>query len=54
MHTGQITIDFFPQKIEAKDYNVTIDGQNFFDHAVKNNLSIYDNNQTIWNGQGDD
>ena len=31
-----------------------IDGQNFFDLPVKNNLIAYDNNRKITTGQGDD
>ena len=31
-----------------------IDGQNFFDHPVKNNMRIYDNIQKLVTGQGDD
>ena len=31
-----------------------IDGQNFFDQPVKNNLRTYDNVQKIMIGQGDD
>ena len=34
--------------VEIKDYNVMIDGQNFFDQPVKNSLITYDNI-----GQGD-
>ena len=30
-----------------------IDGQNFFDQPVKNNLRTYDNIRKIGNGQGD-
>ena len=31
-----------------------MDGQNFFDQPVKNNLRTYDNIQKIVTGQGDD
>ena len=31
-----------------------IDGRNFFDQPVKDNLKIYDNNRKIATGQGDD
>ena len=48
-HTG-----YFLPKVEIKDYNVMIDGQNFFDQPVKNNLRTYDNVQKIMIGQGDD
>ena len=31
-----------------------VDGRNFFDHPVKNDLRTYDNIQKIATGQGDD
>ena len=37
-----------------KDYNVMIDGQNFFNPPLKNNLRTNDIIQKITNGQGDD
>ena len=37
-----------------KDYNVMIDGQNFFDQTVKNDLRAFDNIPKIATGQGDD
>ena len=40
--------------VQIKDYNVLIDGQNFFNQPVKNNLIKYDNIQNITTGQGDD
>ena len=39
--------------VEILDYNVMIDGRNFFDQPVKNNLTTYDNIRTIAIGQGD-
>ena len=38
--------------VEIKDYNVTIDGQNFFDQPVKNDLRTYDNIWKIATSQG--
>ena len=35
-HTG-----YFLPKVEIKDYNVLIDGQNFFDQSLKNDLRTY-------------
>ena len=37
-----------------KNYNVMIDGQNFFDQPVRNNVITYDNIRNISTGQGDD
>ena len=42
---------FFP---EIKDYDLTIDGKNFWDQWVKNDLRTKDNIQRITTGQGDD
>ena len=40
--------------MEIKDYNVMINGRNFFNQTIKNDLTIYDNIQKIATGQGDD
>ena len=40
--------------MEIKDYNVMIDGRNFFDQSIKDDLEIYDNIRKIAMGQGDD
>ena len=37
-----------------KDYNVMIDGKNFFDRPLKNDLITYENIRKIVTGQGDD
>ena len=39
--------------MEIKDYNV-IDGRNFFDKPIRNDLKSYDNIRKIATGQGDD
>ena len=39
---------------ELKDYNVMIDGKNFFDKPIKNNKETYENIRKIATGQGDD
>ena len=44
---------YFPT-VEIKDYNVMIDGRNFFDQPIKNDLKAYDNIRKISAGQGDD
>ena len=44
---------YFPT-VEVKYYNVTIDGRNFLDHTVKNNLITYENIRKFAIGQGDD
>ena len=39
---------------DIKDYNVMIDGKNFFDQPVKNDKVTYENIRKIIIGQGDD
>ena len=40
--------------VEIKDYNIMINGENFFDQPVKNNKVTYENIRKIATGQGDD
>ena len=40
--------------VEIKDYNIVINGENFFDQPIKNNKITYDNITKIATGQGDD
>ena len=40
--------------VEIKDYNITINGENFFDQPIKNNKVTYENIRKIATGQGDD
>ena len=50
MLVEQVTRD---TQAEIKEYNVMIDGHNFFDQPVKNNLRTYDISK-IATGQGED
>ena len=45
---------YYLPNVEIKDYNVEIDGKNFFDQPVKNNKITYENITKIATGQGDD
>ena len=45
---------YYLPTVEIKGYNVKIDGKNFFDQPLKNNLRAYDNIRKIAIGQGDD
>ena len=45
---------YFVPSVEIKNYNVMIDGKNFFDQPVKNNKVTYKNIRKIATGQGDD
>ena len=40
--------------MKIKDYNVMIDGRNFFNQPVQNDLKRYDDIRKIATGQGDD
>ena len=40
--------------METEDYNVMINGRNFLDLPIKNDLKTYDNIRKIATGQGDD
>ena len=39
--------------VEIKDYNVMIDGKNFFDQPIKNDKVTYENIRKIYTGKGD-
>ena len=41
-------------KVEIKDYNITINGENVFDQPIKNKKITYDNIRKIARGYGDD
>ena len=44
---------YHPLTVEMKDYNVMINGQNFFNQPVKIKLRTYDNIRKIATGQED-
>ena len=46
--------EYYLPTVEIKDYNIMINGENFFDHPIKNNKITYDNIRNIATGQGDD
>ena len=45
---------YYLPKVEIKDYNVMIDGKNFFDQPINSDLKTYENIRKIATGQGDD
>ena len=45
---------YYIPNVEIKDYNVMIDGKNFFDQPIKNDKVTYENIRKIATGQGDD
>ena len=45
---------YYLSTVEIKDFNVMIDGRNFFDQPNENDLKTCDNIRKIVTGQGDD
>ena len=45
---------YYLPTVEIKDYNIMINGENFFDQPIKNNKVTYNNIRKIATGQGDD
>ena len=45
---------YYLPKLEIKDYNVMIDGKNFFDQPINGKLKTYENIIKIATGEGDD
>ena len=45
---------YYLPKVETKDYNVMIDGRNFFDQPINSMTKTYENIRKIAAGQGDD
>ena len=45
---------YYLPTVEIKEYNVLINGENFFDQTIKNNNVTYENIRKIATGQGDD
>ena len=47
-------LEYYLPKVEIKDFNVKIDGKNFFDQSINNDIKAYENIRKIATGQGDD
>ena len=45
---------YYLPNVEIKDYNIMINGENFFDQPIKNKKTTYENIRKIATGQGDD
>ena len=45
---------YFLPRVEITDYNVSIDGRNFYDQAIKDQIRKYDEISRIATGKGDD
>ena len=46
--------EYYLPKVEIKDYNAKIDGKNFSDQPINNDIKTYENIRKIATGQGDD
>ena len=46
--------EYYLSAVEIKDYNIMINGENFFDQPIKNNKVTYESIKKIATGQGDD
>ena len=54
IHKERSVKGYYLPNVELKDYNVMIDGKNFFNQPVKDNKVTYENNRKIATGQGVD
>ena len=45
---------YYLPNVEIKDYNIMVNGENFFDQPIKNNKVTYENIRKIATGQGGD
>ena len=45
---------YYVPKVEIKDWDVMIDGKNFFDQPIRNDIKTYENIRKIVTSQGDD
>ena len=45
--------NYYLPNVEIKDYNIMINGENFFDQPIKNNKVMHENVRQIAAGQGD-
>ena len=46
--------NYYLPNVEIKNYNIMINGENFFDQPIKNNKVTYEDIRKIATGQGDD
>ena len=46
--------NYYLPKVEIKDFNVMIDGKNFFDQPIDSDLKTYKNIRKVATGQGED
>ena len=46
--------EYYLPKVQIKDYNVKIDGTNFFDQPINNDIKTYESIRKISTYEGDD
>ena len=55
---GQVSIDYFRKyflpRVKIENYNIEIDGRNFYDQPVNDSIKQYDEIRKMSTGQGDD
>ena len=55
---NQVFIDssknYFLARVKIKNYNIEIDGRNFYDQSINDSIKQYDEIRKISTGQGDD
>ena len=53
----QVSIDFFKKyflpRVKIENYNIKIDGRNFYDQPINDSIKQYDEIRKISTGQGD-
>ena len=45
---------YFLRRVKIENYNIIIDGKNFYDLPINGTIKQYDETRTIWVGLGDD
>ena len=57
-HNNHVSIDSFKQyflpRVKIENYNIEIDGRNFYDQSINDSIKQYDEIRKISTGQGDD
>ena len=55
---NEVSIDsynkYFLPRVEIENYNIEIDGRNFYDQPINDSIKQYDQIRKISTGQGDD
>ena len=55
---NQVSVDsykkYFPPRVKIENYNIEIDGRNFYDQPINDSIKQYDEIRKVSTGQGDD